>query len=155
MIPLRAFCLALAALTAGTAGRAAAQVNINIGIGGRPRWVNPYSHMGTVGWYRPPPPIYRPPALGVVVTPPPVFQPVPPMIGLRPTIYSASYMSLFSPGYQTIVANNVPYYFYPTLPVGATFVQVGGAQYYKAGALWYQPFPSAGGTVYLIVPPPL
>lgn len=154
MFPLRVFCLALAALTAGTAGRAAAQVNINIGVGGRPRWVNPYGHIGTVGWYRPPPALYRPRSLGVVVSPP-LYQPVPPIIGLRPTIYSPTYLSLFAPGYQTIVANNVPYYFYPTLPVGATFVQVGGAPYYKAGVLWYQPLATAAGTVYLVVPPPL
>ncbi len=153
MIPLRAFCLALAALTAGTAGRATAQININIGVGGRPRWVNPYSHLGTVGWYRPLPPIYRPPAVGVVV-PPPVYQPVPPMIGLRPTIYSASYVSLFTPGYQTIVANNVPYYYYPTLPVGATAVYFGGARYYRAGRLWYQPYSIASGNIFLVVPPP-
>jgi hypothetical protein len=152
VISLRAFCLALAALTAGTAGRATAQINIS--IGGRPRMYNPYSHLGTVGWYRPPPPIYRTPAFGVVV-PPPVYRPVPPMIGLRPTFYPAAYTNLLTPGYQTIVANNVPYYYYPALPLGATFVQVGEAQYYRAGGLWYQPYPTAGGNIFLVVPPPL
>jgi hypothetical protein len=147
----RTACVAVLALAAA-AGPAAAQISSNIG---RPR--HPFAfNVGTVGGYRPLPPVYRAPAIGVVA--PPVVRPswpVPPVVSLRPTIYPAAYLNLFAPGYQTILAGDVAYYYYPALPPGAAFVTVGGAGYYRAGGLWYQPYWNGGQNVYLIVPPPL
>jgi hypothetical protein len=140
-------CLAAAALAAGGAS---AQINITIGGGRHP--IPPY--LGTVGRYRPVAPIYRPPAVGVV-RPYPGFRPVAPVVSLRPTIYPGAYVSQFTPGYQTILAGNTSYYYYPTLPVGAAAVTVGGLGYYRAGGVWYRPYATAGRNVFLVVPPPL
>ena len=152
MLTPRTVCLAAVALTATTVGQAAAQLTINIG---RPPRLPPRYNIGTVGGYRPFPPVYRPPAIGVVAPPISPYWPVPPVVTLRPTIYPGAYVNLFRPGYQTILAGNVAYYYYPALPPGATFVQVGGAQYYQAGGIWYQPYPFGGQNVFLIVPPPI
>jgi hypothetical protein len=153
MTPLRTACFAAVAWSAAAVGPAAAQISINIG---RPPLALPnYHYFGTVGGFRPLPPVYRPPVIGVVNPPGPLFRPVPPVLSLRPTIYPTPYVGLLTPGYETILANNVAYYYYPTLPVGATLVQLGGTSYYQAGGVWFQPYASAGRNVFLVVPPPV
>jgi hypothetical protein len=151
MLARRNICLAaILALTA--ASPASAQVNINVNVG-RPQ-LPPFFNIGTVSGYRPVPPVFRPPMIGVVKPRPPVWG-VLPVTTLRPTIYPAVYLNRFTPGFQTILVGTVPYYYYPALPPGATFVTVGGAGYYQAGGIWYQPYAMAGGNVFLVVPPPL
>jgi hypothetical protein len=153
MTPLRTACLAAVAWSSAAASPAAAQLTISVG---RPPLALPnYHYFGTVAGYRPLPAMVRPPVIGVVNPPGPLFRPVPPVLSLRPNIYPAAYVGLLTPGYETILANNIAYYYYPTLPLGATFVQLGGASYYQAGGVWFQPYPTAGGIAYLVVPPPV
>jgi hypothetical protein len=147
MLTLRTVCLAALALAA--ASPAAAQINITIG---RPRHPLP-PYIGTIGGYRPLPPVYRPP-IGVITPPRPPWRPVPPVVSLRPMIYPSAYLSRFAPGYETMLVGNVAYYYYPTLPPAATFVPVGGQGYYQAGDVWFQPYTTAGRSLYLVVPPP-
>jgi hypothetical protein len=152
MLILRTTCLAAFALVAA-AGPVSAQ-KIQINIGRPPPFRRPVHNIGWVGGYRPLPGIYRPPTIGVINVAPPVFRP-PAVVTLRPTIYPASYLSLFTPGYQTILVGGTSYYYYPQLPVGATAVPVAGATYYQAGGIWYQPYTAASGNIFLIVPPPV
>jgi hypothetical protein len=149
----RALILALLAFSLLPAGRAVAQFSITIG---HPHYdvhrVQPH-HFGVVEPYHHVP--YRPlaPSLGVVINPFP-YPPPAPVFSLRPTFYSPGYISQFRPGYAPILVQDTPYYFYPTLPPNAVSVVVGGVQYFQAGGVWYQPYPTAGRTIFLIVPPP-
>jgi hypothetical protein len=143
--------LALIAFTC-SAGQAPAQIAFTFGRVGVA--ISPWQRVGVVAGYVPPP-VYIPPAIGVVANPyvpAPPF--VPPVMTLSPTIYAPTYLSLLTPGYQTIMAYNTAFYYYPALPFGATFVQVRGAPYYFAGGIWYQPYLTGAQTIYLVAPPP-
>jgi hypothetical protein len=135
----------------------AAQVNVfaarSVFAGGSAYWGYQSYSVGTVWGYRPPPVVFGATAVGVV-NPYPVVQPVTPVISLQPTIYAPAYLNLLTPGYQTIVAQNVAYYYYPTLPPAATVAMIGGITYYQAGGVWFQPFFTGGRSLFLVVPPP-
>jgi len=141
-------------------GPEASQVNVNVG----PRApVRPVPPIGSIGGYRPPvrpvPPIgsiggsHRPRPPGSRPFPPPV-RPVPPIGSLRPSIYSPAYFRQFPPGFRTILVGNVPFYYFPALPPGATFVPVRGVSHFVVGGMWLLPHETRGRRIFLVVPPP-
>ena len=150
MFSARSACLAALALAAAI-GPAAAQINVNVNIGGRRR-----PSLGTIGGFRPSRPSARPP-LGVVTLPQPLphhpVRPVPPIGSLRPSIYSPAYLSRFPPGRRTVLVGNVPYFYYSVLPRGAVPITWGGGRFYRSGGMWYQPHFSGGRNIFLAVPP--
>jgi hypothetical protein len=153
VLTLRTVCLTALGLTA--ASPAAAQINIqvnNVQINNMRHPLPPY--LGTVGAYRPPPPMFPPPAVGTVRRSYVVTRRVPSVVSLRPNLYPTTYMSRFNPGYQTVLVGNIAYHYYPALPPGAAFTMVGGVGYYQAGGVWYQPYAMGGQNLFLVVPPP-
>lgn len=72
-----------------------------------------------------------------------------------PVAYRHDYFLRFRPGYRTILIGPSSYYYYSALPAGYQTVVVNGQTFYLAGGVYYQPYPYAGGTVYLVVPPPV
>lgn len=72
-----------------------------------------------------------------------------------PIVYGHDYFLRFRPGYRSIVIGPSTYYYYSALPAGYQTVVVNGQTFYLAGGIYYQPYPSASGTIYLVVPPPV
>lgn len=76
----------------------------------------------------------------VVVNPAPLYVDPAPVYVTPPPVYVAP-----APLMNSIVM---------TLPVGAQSINVGGVQYYQAGATWYRPYFGSNGVYYEVVPTP-
>src|SRR5439155_27057353 len=57
-------------------------------------------------------------------------------------------------GYHTFAYGSYSYYWWPTLPVGATAVAYGDSTGYTADGVYYIPYLYNGQAIYVAVPPP-
>jgi hypothetical protein len=72
-----------------------------------------------------------------------------------PIAYRHDYFLRFRPGFRSIIIGPSTFYYYSALPVGYQTVVVNGQTFYLSAGVYYQPYPYAGGTIYLVVPPPV